>query len=376
MAAVTSIEWTDRTWNCVRGCARVSPGCEHCYAERVAHRFSREVKGKPGPYAGLTVLSKKGPRWSGTARFVPEALSEPLGWRKPQRIFVNSMSDLFHDDVTNEQIAAVFGVMAACPQHTFQILTKRPERMLAWFRWIERCAKQLPGLIGERIPEGCSPETSVCVMEATAALLPEDAPAQGKRARAARFNQACSRTAWPLLNVWIGVSCEDQQRADERIPRLLECPAAVHFVSAEPLLGPIDFAGSGWFDYNSYWHDSLAWIIVGGESGPGARPCRRSWIRRIVAQCRAAGVAVFVKQLGAYVIDRNDAGFDGDEGDWPDDTATRDEDRSLRHQGAPVRVLLRDRKGGDMSEWPEALRVREFPAQQQAERASAEGMRG
>ncbi|HEX2677999.1 MAG TPA: DUF5131 family protein, partial [Polyangiales bacterium] len=129
----TAIEWTDTVWNPVRGCARVSPGCESCYAERQAHRFSNPG----GPYEGLTVLGKHGPRWSGRARFVPETLDAPLRWRKPRRIFVNSMSDLFHHDITNEQIAAVFGVMAACPQHTFQVLTKRAERLPEWFRWVD-----------------------------------------------------------------------------------------------------------------------------------------------------------------------------------------------------------------------------------------------
>jgi protein gp37 len=129
MAANSLIEWTDRTWNVVRGCSRVSPGCDNCYAMGQAHRFAGPGK----PFDGLTrYTAKRGVDWAGFARFVPEKLAEPLSWRKPQRIFVNSMSDLFHESLSNEEIAAVFGVMAACPQHTFQILTKRPKRMREW----------------------------------------------------------------------------------------------------------------------------------------------------------------------------------------------------------------------------------------------------
>ncbi len=131
---MTKIEWTDATWNPVRGCSRVSPGCQHCYAERMARRSDRPG----GAYEGLTVLAHDGPRWNGKVRLVPEKLDEPLRWRKPRMVFVNSMSDLFHEDIPNEFIAAVFGVMAASPQHTFQVLTKRAERMRDWFQWVKQ----------------------------------------------------------------------------------------------------------------------------------------------------------------------------------------------------------------------------------------------
>jgi protein gp37 len=339
----TPIEWTDVTWNPVRGCARVSPGCEHCYAERVAHRFS----GPGGKYEGLTVLGKKGPRWSGAARFVPEKLGEPLSWRKGRRVFVNSMSDLFHADVSNEQIAAVFGVMAACPQHTFQILTKRPERMLEWFGWI---VEQLPSCHTYGAARGVR-------------WYAADEPVLRDRVRVSYYGTP-DLWRWPLPNVWLGVSCEDQQRADERILLLLQCPAAVRFVSAEPLLGPIDF-GTEWLasklgrypfpnlepEHRTRSIHLLDWIIVGGESGHGARPCHVDWIRSIVEQCKGAEVACFVKQLGAVPA-----------------TMIEPTGRMREHGGktqmqlAVQRMLLRDRKGGDVAEWPHDLRdKRQFP---------------
>lgn len=133
MSTQTSIEWTDVTWNPVRGCSLVSAGCANCYAMKQAHRFSGAGK----PYDGLTELGPQGPRWTGKIQLVEEALDAPLHWKKPRRIFVNSMSDLFHEDVTNKFIASVFGVMAACPHHTFQVLTKRPDRLRQWFGWVE-----------------------------------------------------------------------------------------------------------------------------------------------------------------------------------------------------------------------------------------------
>lgn len=306
----TSIEWTDKTWNPVRGCARVSPGCERCYAERVAHRFS----GAGLPYEGLTVLGKHGPRWAGSARFVPEMLDAPLRWRKPQRVFVNSMSDLFHADITNEQIAAVFGVMAACPQHTFQILTKRPERMQGWFEWSARAVLAR------------STENTLCLHYAQ-----RDCSHTGLLDA-----QSILMREWPLRNVWLGVSCEDQARADERIPLLLQTPAALRFVSAEPLLGPIRF--DGWLDDEPSPASLLDWVIVGGESGPGARPCEVQWIRNIVHQCAAEGTVCFVKQLGLHA-------------------ATSE----VPTGGLYSKLRLRDRKGGDMAEFPIDLQVREFP---------------
>ena len=337
----TKIQWTNRAWNPIRGCSRVSPGCEHCYAERQAARFAGAGKlvgngvapqrqSKPGPYHGLVRRGKQGARWTGKVVLVPEKLSEPLRWRKPCRVFVNSMSDLFHESLSNEEIAAVFGIMAACPRHTFQVLTKRSRRMREWFEWIE----------ARRTKQGDSCAAVECL-------------AHAQRADSKVPHIASSTLSWPLPNVHLGVSAEDQQRADERIPDLLACPATVRWVSAEPLLGPTDFrhidadaAGSRELcqvdtltgrhtDMGRPCEDTtrLDWIVVGGESGPGARPCNVEWIRDIVRQCKSAGVAVFVKQLGAVFAQSQ---------------------RGDAHDS-------RDRKGSDPSEWPIDLCVREYP---------------
>lgn len=301
MADRSKIEWTEATWNPLRGCTRVSAGCQHCYAERVADRFS----GPGQPYEGLVKRVGGEPRWTGRVDFVESALDQPLRWKKPRMIFVNSMSDLFHESVPDAWIDRIFAVMALCPQHVFQILTKRPDRMRAY------CAALPPHW----------------------ATLSIDGQ-------------------WPLPNVWLGVSVEDQATADERIPVLLDTPAAVRFVSAEPLLAPVRLArlgpawpggritnalrGTRWPELDEVGAITsrtarLDWIIVGGESGPGARRFNAEWAESIVDQCRAAGVPCFVKQLGGHVV-------------W---------------HGR--RQILRDKKGGDMSEWPERLRVREMP---------------
>lgn len=257
----TTIEWTDRTWNPVTGCTKVSPGCDHCYAETIAHRFAGS-KAFPN---GFDVTQHE-------AR-----LSQPLRWRRPARVFVNSMSDLFHADVPGEFIARVFAVMALTPQHTFQVLTKRHARMRA--------------LLSNR-------EFVALVDEHREQLRP-----------------GCGDFAWPLPNVWLGVSVENQKWADIRIPALLETPAAVRFLSCEPLLGPVDLKqavrtmGSerGHGLTASFIHvgdccrkfHGIDWVIVGGESGPGARAMDLSWASQIVEQCQHSGVAAFVKQLGS-----------------------------------------------------------------------------
>lgn len=348
----TSIQWTDATWNPVRGCALVSPGCANCYAMKQAHRFS----GPGQPYEGLTRPGRA--VWNGRARFVPEMLGEPLRWQKPKRVFVNSMSDLFHDDVSNEQIAAIFGVMAACPQHTFQVLTKRPERMRAWFEW-HREATEADG------------EPWIPLLRETVCWLSDaqaEAIHEGGRAR----HGVPQLEPWPLPNVWLGVSAENQKAADERIPLLLRTPAAVRFVSAEPLLGELDLTH---LDADGAGHPELCqvdaltgrhtdmgrpcpdtakldWVIVGGESGPGARICEVAWIERVVRDCAAARVPCFVKQLGAVPALSVEP-----TGEW----RTVKGGRQLRLQVTMVPVS--DRKGGDPSEWPEALRVRQFPEQ-------------
>lgn len=311
MSDNSGIEWTDAVWNPVVGCARVSPGCENCYAERVAHRGLTER------HRGLTTMGTHGPRWTGEARFVPEALAKPLHWRKPRRVFVNSMSDLFHEDITFDQIAAVFGVMAATPHLTYQVLTKRPRRMLEFMRRIGRTS----------CPDSDAMQAAALALGGRHVLLHD----------CMERMQGCA-TEWPLPNVWLGVSVEDQQRADERIPLLVDCPASVRFLSVEPLLGPVDLHYSAFNGADSFGTmPGIDWVIVGGESGHGARPCDVSWIRSVVDQARHAGVAVFVKQLGADPVDTPVPGYT---------------------TGIPG---IRHRKGGNPLEWPEDLRVQEFP---------------
>jgi protein gp37 len=227
VSGASSIEWTDATWNPVRGCSRVSEGCRNCYAERQAARFSDEgvemndVDGHMHgamPFAGFAKSTPAGPRWTGEVALIKSALDWPLRKRKPLRIFVNSMSDLFHEKLSNAAIAAVFGAMAACPQHTFQILTKRPERMAHWFKTLSYMPLD---------------HTDFEVRQCIGAFDMLTAPDARKHV---------NYPTWPLPNVWLGTSVENQATADERIPNLLATPAAKRFVSAEPLLGPVDLS--------------------------------------------------------------------------------------------------------------------------------------
>jgi protein gp37 len=300
-----------------------------CYAERiVAVRFQHNPK--LPMWHGLARLNDKGePRWTGEARFLPEVLDEPLRVRKPARIFPFDMSDLFYEKFTNEQIAAVFGVMAACPQHTFLVLTKRAERLPEWFSWIARdgqpearCLEIAADMIGDT-PHG---------LRVYAALT-------------ARF-AACTDAplGWPLPNVHLGVSAENQEWFDKRWPLLKSVPAAVHWVSYEPALGPIDRG-----------IEEPDWVVVGLESGKGARPGDVDWIRNTVQARKTANKATFVKQLGAYPV-HNRTRSHGDH--WPNEVQAWMADESAR--GFAWRVRLRDDKGADMAEWPEDIRVREY----------------
>jgi protein gp37 len=239
MSDKSSIEWTDATWNPITGCTKVSPGCDHCYAERIVERF----KGK-GAFA--TVVRSE------------DKLYAPLKWRTPRRVFVNSMSDLFHDDVPLSFIHRVWSVMARAPQHTFQILTKRHGRMRS--------------IVGA---DSLRPTVE--------AIVNDD-------------------LTWPLPNVWLGVSVEDQKWADIRIPALLDTPAAVRWISAEPLLGPIDLSRT---DKDALVDGGLDWVVVGGESGPGARPMLREWATSLRQQCEAANVPFLFKQWGAWAPSPN-----------------------------------------------------------------------
>jgi protein gp37 len=301
-----------------------------------AHRFAGPGK----PYEALTTIRRGKVDWSGVVRLIPEQLGQPLRWRKPRRIFVNSMSDLFHESLSNEQIATVFRVMAIAKHHTFQVLTKRPKRAAEWFEWVA----------GQQGDEGTHHPQAVLHMSGARNGLP--------------FSIGPSvwgPAPWPLPNVWIGISAENQAAADERIPLLLTLPAVVRFVSAEPLLGPLNLHpwlcehGSVGRPEQKMGHyctptSGIDWLIVGGESGNGARPFDVAWAESIVRQCADARVACFVKQLGAVPFDsrESDRGTDEPHPDGP---------------GADLscRLQLDNRKGGDMSEWPENLRVRQFP---------------
>lgn len=298
----TGISWTDATWNPTRGCRRTAPagskqsGCGDpsgggCYAERQAARFC----GAGGAYEGLFTLTANGPRWSGKARFVDEHLADPLRWSKPRRIFVDSMSDLFYESFTNEQIAAVFGVMAAAPRHTFQILTKRPRRMREWFAWAAR------DLTDRQRGIASAPNTARAMLDAAAEYL---------GTKHSGLNAAWQRLEadeWPLRNVWLGVSVENQAAADERIPDLLATPASIRFLSCEPLLGSVDLTRIGSYrgePLSALEHvigigvdrPALSWVVAGCESGPGMRPCNVEWLRSLRDQCAAAGVPFFAKQ--------------------------------------------------------------------------------
>lgn len=306
MSNDSKIEWTDATWNPVRGCTKISPGCKHCYAETFAERW----RGIPGhPYEQGFDL-----------RLVPEKLDEPLKWKKPRRIFVNSMSDLFQDGVPFEYIAEVFSIMALAHWHTFQVLTKRPKRML------EFASRYDIGLLQPFIQMqnggGISTKPVFNALD--------------------RKRRDGIEWTWPLPNVWLGVSAENQKYFDERVELLGLTPAAVRFISIEPMLEDIDTGNAFDEPPEDSHYGKIGWVIVGGESGPGARPFNIQWARSVVQQCKAAGVACFVKQMGSKPV-------------WEHIVPGC----SVRESMEPL--LLKDRKGGSMEEWPEDLRVREFP---------------
>lgn len=326
MALKSAIEWTDATWNPIRGCSRVSEGCRNCYAESVANRFC----GPGQPYEGLIQIGANGKgngKWSGEIEFVEDHLLDPLKWKpiflecevcgvtryqclcekfhhRPRRIFVNSMSDLFHEGVTDEMRDRIWAVMALCPQHEFQVLTKRPESMLPYLftkEWKDRVFNAVKSLLRANSQFDFRAETLMAI--ALAAL------AKG-----------------PLPNVWLGVSVEDQNAADERVALLLQTPAAKRFASMEPLLGsvcltrylPNDLCdlkgchatermtggrpceGSCVYGRAPLPLNYLDLVIVGGESGRKARPMHPDWARSLRDQCVAAGVPFFFKQWGHW----------------------------------------------------------------------------
>ena len=302
----TKIQWTDETWNPVTGCTKISPGCANCYAERMAKRLT----GRCGYPAAPNQFD---------VRLHPNRLDQPLSWRKPRMCFVCSMSDLFHEEVSDDFVLRVFAAIALSRKHTFQVLTKRPRRMAEFAQRIQGQAEY------DNDVEYYASELAVRWgahehAESLGGTYQAGQYGDEGRCEIAPAYEGMS-IPWPLPHVWIGVTAEDQKRADERIPLLLDTPAAVRFVSVEPMLGSIDLddfwgAKPGWGE-----PEGIDWVIIGCESGPHRRPMQIEWALDLVRQCKAAGVPVFVKQLS----------INGKVNHNPD-------------------------------EWPEELRVREYPS--------------
>lgn len=281
MGAKTGISWTDHTWNFFRGCSKVSAGCDNCYAITVAHRY--DYAG--GPYEGLTKMQNGRPNWTGRVMTVPAHLDDPWRWPQPSLIFTNSMADVFHPAISDDDIAAMWAVMAAVPRHRYQVLTKRPERMqdMMYSPEFHRSVRQRAEIaINRRFHDLTRPASVKARHEHQAALYAQP---------------------WPLPQVWLGVSAENQTTADQRLPILMETPAAVRFLSAEPLLGPIELT-----DY--LYPRGLDWVITGGESGPGYRAMDPAWARDVRDRCVAAGVAYYHKQ-GSGLWSGRDRALDG-----------------------------------------------------------------
>lgn len=275
MGRTTGISWCDATHNFWYGCQKVSQGCKHCYAEREMTRYGHDFR---------MVTRAKG-------------FDAPLRWKEPRKVFVNSWSDFFIEEADPWRDAAL-AIMALTPHLTYQVLTKRPERMYAYMT-----DPQTPCRIAQAMERGEPP------------------------------------LVWPLPHCWFGVSVEDQATADARIPWLLKTPAAVRFLSAEPLLSAINLrkplcgcVTCGGYQEHGQWPRGLDWVIVGGESGPHARPCDLDWLRSVVRQCAVAAVPVWVKQLGSTPTLHGCTG-----------------------------LPIKDRKGADPAEWPDDVRVQHMP---------------
>lgn len=302
MGDKTGIQWTDSTWNPTVGCSLKSSGCEFCYAMSTAHRFSGEGQ----YYEGTTRVSGGRPVWTGKILLKQAKLDQPLRWTKPRRVFVNSMSDVHHENIPLEYVAAIYGIMLASPSHQFQVLTKRPERMLEFFEWLR----------DEAYPD-TDPAGYRDVLCAYAAHYLGDGSDSDFKEQHLQLLNRCPEE-WPASNIWLGVSTEDQKAADERIPVLQKVPAVVRFLSMEPLIGPVNLTNL----------DGIHWTIVGGESGPGHRPCKQEWVEAILTACQDAGVPFFFKQKGET---------------WARECGTE------------------SKKGGDIEDFPLHLQVREFP---------------
>jgi len=384
--AETAIEWARNadgsrgcTWNPTRGCRRVDRGCKHCYAERLA---GFRLSGEGMPYEGLVTLKRKGstvePSWTGDARLIEGLLDQPLRWRKPRTIFVDSMSDLFFEPITDTEIARVFGVMAQATWHTFQVLTRRIGR-------------------ARTLLDTFTHDSVFSALHAAPAGAPPVVAADVKRRQARRWPAA--QTAgwpwlWPLPNVWLGTSVIDQETADERVAELVHTKAAVRFVSYEPALGPVSIRKSleralgagGWGP-----KPPIDWMIVGGESGPRelAEPFDIRWMADITAECRALGILVFTKQLGTNPYDGfalcNACGHARNEHapqlpapcwngvpeevrmpraitrGWVEAMNQRPGCKCLGFVGTHADLKLKHHKGADLLEWPSGLAVRETP---------------
>lgn len=335
------ISWCDETWGVARGCSRVDADCGHlpspagCYAEATARRFSG-----PGlAYEGLVRISKKSGKpigWNGQIRLVEHVLYNPIRWARPRKIFPNSMSDLFHENMPTEAIDRVMAVMLLTPRHTYQALTKRSARMLAY-------------LSDDGLYERVLRAADVVRRANPKKRLDTIAISDPKR--------------FPPSWIWWGVSCGHQAALDARIADLIRVPAAVRWVSQEPQWEPMR--------YRPEWLTAIQWVVQGGESGPRARPFHTSWATHTRDQCLARSVAYYLKQLGANVVTRNDDNFTIAEDppdpafpSWPGSLLEEDRIEPIgpQHQGAPVRLRLRDHgHGAEIAEYRTDLRVRQFP---------------
>ncbi|HEX7856228.1 MAG TPA: phage Gp37/Gp68 family protein [Sphingobium sp.] len=366
--ADTNIEWATKVWNPIVGCTIVSPGCTNCYAMKMAGRLEAMAPRPDGTgqigmlrYVGTTQRARSGFVWTGKVNVAPdETLFEPLSRRKATDYFVNSMSDLFHPSVPNTVIDRVFGVMALTPQHIYKVLTKRSDRMREYVS-----DPRMPGRVARAILDMAIADPALMARAGwpVESIGNVDAPDD-------------VTVAWPLPNVWLGASIEDQTRADERIPHLLATPAAIRWLSCEPLLGPVrldrihetfdDGLGQSWESCLngrrfSEWGGpdgnggdiegcpKVDWVVVGGESGPRARPFNLKWAQDLLDQCAEAGTAFYLKQLGAQPIVSD-----------LDILPPRQIDECGTAHWFTL-GFIKDKKGGNINEWPEGLRIRQMP---------------
>lgn len=316
---MTKIEWTDAVWNPIVGCEKVSAACKNCYAIPMAHRLAG-IKASAKKYEGITAKTEGGKiNFTGKVRLDDESLLKPLQWKKGRKIFVNSMGDLFHKDVPFEWLDKVFAVMALCPQHTFQILTKRSARMREYFDSRIKddeyspvnncgfCMRETERYISKALIEIASKslENYEFLTKHRSGVI--HIYKGGWANQLFVYRERNIKSIFPLKNVWLGVTVENQATANERVPHLLACPGKVRFLSCEPLLENIalgerhikyDQFGNEVKAFSNYLEVGIDWVIVGGESGRGARPTHPDWVLSIRDQCTQAGVPFFFKQWG------------------------------------------------------------------------------